>query len=101
MRRVAIWSLFVASLAQCAGPHTPVKPLEFLTREGCVQTTLMRDQLDQAIAAIGKPLPYTIVDLDTLPANDVRKAYPTPTILRGGSDLFGMPAPQPPYPEPT
>ena len=89
----------VMSLAGCARPAA--QPLEFLTREGCVQTKLMRLHLDNAIAAIGKPIPYAVVDLDTLPATDARKGYPTPTILRGGVDLFGMPAPTPPFPEPT
>ena len=78
-----------------------MKPMEFLTREGCVQTTTMRGRLDQAIAAIGSPMPYAVIDLDTLPASDVRKGYPTPTILRGGKDLFDMPTPTPPFPEPT
>ena len=76
-------------------------PMEFLTREGCVQTKIMRVHLDAALKAIGQPIAYTVVDLDTLPATDVRKAYPTPTVLRGGVDLFGMDEPKPPYPEPT
>ena len=101
MRRVAVLSLFVIGLAHCAGTPMPVKAIEFLTREGCVQTKIMRVRLDEAIEAIGKPIPYTVVDLDSLPANDVRKGYPTPTILRGGVDLFGMAEVKPPYPEPT
>lgn len=78
-----------------------IKPIEFLTRSGCVQTTTMRARLDDAITALGKPLPYAVVDLDSLPATDVRKAYPTPTVLYGRVDLFGMEEPKPPYPEPT
>jgi hypothetical protein len=78
-----------------------MKPIEFLTREGCVQTTTMRGHLDEAISSIAKPLTYTVVDLDTLAATDVRKAYPTPTVLYGSVDLFGMAEPKPPYPEPT
>ena len=78
-----------------------MKSIEFLTREGCVQTTVMRARLDEALAAAGTPVRYTVVDLDTLPATDVRKGYPTPTILRGGVDLFGMAEAKPPFPEPT
>lgn len=76
-------------------------PIEFLTREGCVQTKMMRGHLDEAIQGLGKPLTYTVVDLDTIPSTDVRKGYPTPTVLYGGVDLFGMEEPKPPYPEPT
>lgn len=78
-----------------------MKPIEFLTREGCVQTTTMRGRLDEAVEGMAKPSTYTLVDLDTLPATDVRKAYPTPTVLYSGVDLFGMAEPKPPYPEPT
>jgi hypothetical protein len=77
------------------------KPIEFLTRSGCVQTKIMQLHLDQAIKAIGTPVHYTVTDLDTLPRADVRTGYGTPTILRGGDDLFGVPVPTPPYPEPT
>ena len=51
-----------------------------------------------AIKALALSNPYTVVDLDTLPSTDVRKGYPTPTVLVGGIDLFGMETPKPPYP---
>ena len=91
--------LFVALTTGCAAAAP--KPIEFLTREGCVQTKVMRARLEDAIEAIGKPMSYMVVDLDTLTSTDTRKGYPTPTILRGGLDLFGMRAPVPPFPEPT
>ena len=89
----------VTALVAC-GPPVP-KPIEFLTRSGCVQTKLMRVRTEAAIKAAGLPNPYTVVDLDTLPASDTRKGYPTPTVLVGGVDLFGMEEPSPPYPDPT
>jgi hypothetical protein len=98
MMRIAL-ILALAAVAGCTAP-TPM-PIEFLSRSGCVQTKIMRARLDKAIEAIGKPIPYAFVDLDTLPTTDTRKGYPTPTILRGGIDIFGMPAPVPPFPEPT
>lgn len=91
----------IVALAIVVGCSAPSKPMEFLTREGCVQTKIMRANLDTAITRIGKPMPYAVVDLDSLQNGDVRKGYPTPTILRGGVDLFGMAQPQPPFPEPT
>lgn len=97
--RVFCACALVASIGCSVAPT--MKPIEFLTREGCVQTDVMRARLDDAIKAIGRPMPYTVVDLDTLAPTDTRKGYPTPTILRGGADLFGMPSPVPPFPEPT
>ena len=78
-----------------------MRALEFLTRDGCAQTAVMRGQLDEAVRAMRLPPTYAVVDLDTLPATDVRKAYPTPTVLYGGADLFGMAEPRPPFDEPT
>jgi hypothetical protein len=101
MQRLAVAVLLSVVLANCAeGPPT-MKPLEFLTRDACVQTKIMRSHLDDAIQNVSASLVYNLVDLDTLPATDVRKAYPTPTVLYGGVDLFGMAEPKPPYPEPT
>lgn len=91
--------MLLAVMVGCAAPEP--QPLEFLTRAGCVQTKIMRVRLDAAIKAIGKPIPYTVVDLDTLPPTDERKAYPTPTILSGGVDLFGIAPPTQPDLEPT
>lgn len=101
MVRLALLPLLVLALASCAEAPPAMKPVEFLTRSGCVQTEIMRVRLDAAIEGLTKPIAYTVVDLDTLPASDVRKAYPTPTVLAGSVDIFGMAEPKPPYPEPT
>ena len=101
MARLAMFPLLLLALPCCAERPPVVKPIEFLTRSGCVQTKLMQARLDEAIKASARALTYTVVDLDTLPASDVRKAYPTPTVLVGSVDLFGMPEPSPPYPGPT
>jgi len=78
-----------------------MKPIEFLTRSGCVQTKLMLVRTETATRELNLSNPYTVTDLDTLASSDVRKAYPTPTVLLGGVDLFGMEEPKPPFPEPT
>lgn len=75
--------------------------LVFLTRDGCVQTDVMRARLDEALRGAGRPPGYAFVDLATLAATDPRIGYPTPTVLVGGRDLFGMEEPRPPFPEPT
>lgn len=101
MPRIALPVLLAIVVTGCATERTTMKQLEFLTREGCVQTTTMRSHLDEALKNGSAALTYRLVDLDTLPATDVRRAYPTPTVLYGGVDLFGLPEPKPPYPEPT
>ena len=75
--------------------------LTFLTREGCAQTQIMRQNLDTALSAKQIRTNYVIVDLDSLPPSDIRRGYPTPTVLYRGADLFGLPTPTPPIPEPT
>ena len=97
MRRASVLA-FVA-MAACNQPAAAA--IEFLTRSGCVQTKIMRVRTEAAIKELALPNPYTVVDLNSLPSPDVRKFYPTPTVLVGNVDLFGMAAPTSPYPEPT
>jgi len=92
---------FVCALVGCSQESRPFGLIEFLTRSGCVQTKIMRVRLDKAIEALGRPVTYSVVDLDSLPASDLRRAYPTPTILVGRVDMFGMEEPKLPYPDPT
>ena len=75
--------------------------LVFITREGCVNTPDMLLNLDDALRGLGLALDYEVVDLGKLPKSDPRTGYPTPTMLYRNRDLFDMPAPVPPYPEPS
>jgi hypothetical protein len=75
--------------------------LVFVTRDGCVNTPDMLNNLDDALRALGLGLDYPVVNLSQLPRTDPRTGYPTPTVLVGNRDLFGMPEPAPPFPEPT
>jgi hypothetical protein len=86
-----------------ASPSTEprTKGLAFLTRGGCVNTTVMRRRLDETLKSLGLQLGYELVDQDTLPEADVRRGYPTPTLLYDDRDVFGMAVPKPPLPEPT
>jgi len=61
----------------------------------------MRANLNQAAQGLVPPLAFAIVDLDTLPAEDLRRGYPTPTLLYANRDVFGLPQPSPPLPQPT
>lgn len=75
--------------------------LTFLTRDGCSNTPVVRQRLDQALARMGLATTYHVIDVATLADADPRRGYPTPTLLCSGRDLFGMPEPQPPFPAPT
>jgi len=78
-----------------------VRPIEFLTRQGCANTAIMKRNLDEALTRLSRSVHYAVIDLDHLPATDARRGYPTPTVLQGGTDLFGFAQPTPPFPEPT
>src|SRR5260221_3024927 len=102
-----MWRLlgvFVAVVVGSAGqPSTPssMKELTFLTRDGCVNTPDMVNNLDDALKALGWPTNYQYINIGTLPKTDVRTGYPTPTLLYKGKDLFGMSVPKPPYDTPS
>ena len=75
--------------------------LTFLTRDGCVNTPDMSLNLDDALRALGMGIDYPMVNLASLAQNDPRIGYPTPTILIHNRDIFDMPEPAPPFPEPA
>lgn len=75
--------------------------MEFLTRDGCVQTDRMRANLDAALKRLDRPTAYPVTDADTLDAKDAKRGYGTPTVLVNGADLFGMPTPEPGEHSPT
>ena len=88
------------TLALAAAPAT-MKDLTFLTRDGCVNTPDMVNNLDDALKALKMPNDYQYINIGKLPKDDPRTGYPTPTILWKGKDIFGMSAPKPPYNVPS
>lgn len=86
---------------QTAGGRPSMSDLVFLTRDGCVNTAVMRTRLDESLQALGLPTDYQFIDADTLADADPRGGYGTPTVLYGNRDLFGMPEPGVPHPSPT
>ncbi len=100
-------SVVVAALLVIAGSQKPPqKPatmhhLVFLTRDGCVNTPDMVNNVEDALKALGWPKDYQFINIGKLPKTDVRTGYPTPTLLWKSKDIFGMPTPPPPYNEPT
>ena len=75
--------------------------LGLLTRDGCPSTATMRHNLQGALILLGSGIAYDLIDLDTLPPDDMRRGYPTPTLLYEDRDVFDLPRPAPPFPEPT
>lgn len=90
-----------ADSATAPSAEPSAKGLVFLTRGGCVNTTVMRGNLDEALKALGLTAGYEVVNQDTLAETDVRRGYPTPTLLYADRDVFGMSVPKPPLPDPT
>lgn len=77
------------------------RDLVFLTRDGCVNTTTMRANLDEALRSLGLSTDYQVIDLGTLDDSDPRGGYGPPTVLYKSRDLFGLPEPAPPHPAAT
>ena len=108
-RRALLSSLLLITWActtqQTAGQASPpganTSPLVFLTRGMCVNTDTMRERLDDALKAMSSTFKYAVVDQDTLAETDARQGYPTPTLLYENKDIFGLPEPERPFPEPT
>ena len=93
-------------LAGCAAaPDKSARPaamnaaqpaIELLGFPGCPNTPAMRDHLRAALASIGKGWTFKDTNQEKLPASDLRRGWPTPTVLVNGRDLFDMPAPTAP-----
>lgn len=101
MRLRSLIGVSVLVMSACAGAPTPDGGIVLVTRAGCEDTDTMRSNLETAARALTPPAEFTVVDLDTLPADDVRRGYPTPTLLFDNRDVFGLAVPTPPLPQPT
>ena len=100
----------IAATLACAKQTAPAvrmaspalsEQLVFLTRERCVNTGIMRANVDAALRTLGMRADYQVVDLATLADTDPRRGYPTPTLLYENRDVFGMPEPPIPHPPAT
>ena len=97
---ILLAALLATLLSACTAPPARTEPLkvEFLTRDGCGGSAEMRANLDAAIARSGLSVTLEVIDVATLAADDPRTGYGTPTILKDGKELFGMPRPAPAAP---
>jgi hypothetical protein len=91
--------IFIAALGLitlgAADRPTSEHDLVFLTRDGCVNTPYMVNNLDDALTALGWPKDYQFINIGKLSKTDVRNGYPTPTLLWKGRDIFGLPVREP------
>lgn len=101
MRLRSLIGVSVLVMSACAGVPASDGGIVLLTRAGCADTDTMRGNLEAAARALTPPAEFTVVDLDTLPTDDVRRGYPTPTLLFANRDVFGLAEPKPPLPQPT
>lgn len=67
--------------------------IELLGFPGCPNTPMMRNNLVAAIKSLGGGLTFSDVNQEELAEFDIRRGYPTPTVLVNGRDLFGLPVP--------
>src|SRR5262249_43626384 len=74
--------------------------LVLLARDTCACLPDMVKSLERALAVLGWAGDYACVNIGSLDDADVRKGYPSPTLLWHGRDLFGMPVPTPPFAAP-
>jgi hypothetical protein len=82
-------------------PAASINDFVILTRDGCVNTPVLRANLEQALHTLQMPDQYAVIDQGTLPLSDPRRGYATPTLLRNNRDIFGMAQPTPPFAAPT
>jgi hypothetical protein len=73
--------------------HGLVPSIELLGFGGCPNTRTMRSNAQEAMRVLGLSAEVSYIDQEALPANDLRRGWPAPTILVDGRDLFGLPAP--------
>lgn len=85
----------------CAGSSSVVKTgpamkIEILGFEDCPNTPAFRERVGEAVQMASVQASVVYIDQQSLPENDARRGYPTPTVLVDGRDLFGMPVPTSP-----
>ena len=74
-----------------------VNDLVFLARSNCPYVLDLMSNLNDALSVLHCRADYDFIDVDALPGTDARRGYPSPTVLWKGKDIFGVPAPTPPF----
>ncbi len=69
--------------------------IQVLGFAGCPNTPAFRERVTAAAKTVGG-FDVLYIDQESLPEDDLRRGYPTPTALVDDEDLFGLPAPTSP-----
>ncbi len=86
----------LAGCQQVAAPDTrDAVKIEVLGFAGCPNTPPFKERVEAAAKAVGG-FEVIYIDQESLPEDDLRRGYPTPTALVGEDDLFGLPKPESP-----
>ena len=97
-----LWRLIaiVSVLCSCGAaprqnqPLVPAMPvIELLSFADCPNTPVLRAARGNAWALPGRGWTFTETNQERLPESDIRRGYPTPTVLVNQRDLFGLPEP--------
>src|SRR6266567_3296700 len=73
--------------ASTTRPRSMQADLTVITRDECVNSPDVFNNLDDALRRLGLALDYQVVNLGKLPRSDRRTGYPTPTVLYRNRDL--------------
>jgi hypothetical protein len=91
------WTELPLTMAASGKTASITDDLTFLARNDCVYMLDLRCNLNDALNVMGSSTDYQVINTDALPSADVRKGYPSPTILWRGKEIFGLPVPTPPF----
>ena len=97
MKRLLIKIGVLVSLAGCTSTPSfaprPYLDVEVLGMSACPSTPVMVSRVKQAAVQAGFAEQIRYVDLEQLPPEDPRRAWPAPTVLVDGRDLMGITRP--------
>jgi hypothetical protein len=83
----------IAKPARSVRVNTTEPRIELLGFTDCPNTPTMRHNLRAALAAIGEGWTFTDTIQEKLPEDDIRRGYPSPTVLVNNRDLYDLPVP--------
>lgn len=100
---VSFAALILTSLAITTERSISSAPLQLqvLTRDGCVNSPRMLQNVREAVHRVGSEVSLAVIDQGTLSDRDARRGYATPTVLVDGIDAFGATTPVAPFPAPS
>jgi hypothetical protein len=78
------------ALGESTALNDAVMRIEVVGLPGCPNAEATKAAVVQAVAALSLRADIQSIDQDALPVGDLRRSWPSPTVLVDGRDLFGM-----------